>query len=227
MSKPKQEVIAAPTMVELLEAERYMREGFTTMAHALYDVHAGSLYRAAGYEEFLAYCKERLGLTRGPAYRLLGVGELVEQLSKDSPVRRLLTHEWQVRGLEGMPVKNKIGVLERAAREAEKRKAPLTGALVMEIARRGGWKSRAEYLASKREAKETEQTRDQKMAAAAVATRDALEAAFAAILQYGDARALVDLVGDPQEILGFESARLMLNDMLDAWTPPDSVVVGG
>lgn len=215
------EVIAAPTLKELEAAEARMRSGFAAMVHAMFDVHRRSLYRAAGFEEFLDYCRERHGFGRSHSYRMLSAGELLDVLPTDSPIWGKLTHEGQLRDLEGMATKGKVGILERAAREAEKRKAPLTGKLVMEIARRTGWKSRAEFKAEQREKRNAEKPTDQKMAEAATATRDALEAAFAAILQYGDAREIVELVGDPGAILGFEATRVYLNDMADSWPLPE------
>jgi hypothetical protein len=206
-----QEISAA-----LAAAEARLRVSFRDQALSLLAIHRDALYMAAGFKEFLDYCRHRLDIQRSQAYRLLELGEVFEALPQNSPVGEKLTSERQIRDLSKMPTKNKIGILERAVREAESRKTPLTGKLVMEVARRTGWKTRAEYKAEQKRKRESEKP-EQTAAGAAEETRKALEAAFAVILSQGHSRAVVELVGDPEGLLGFSYARTFLNDMADSY----------
>jgi hypothetical protein len=134
-----------PSIADLESAESRLKTGFREVAAALLDIKNRELFRAAGFASFSAYVANRLGMEKAHAYRMVEAGELVMALPPESPIGRLLTSERQVRPLMGMPVARKVPVLIAAAKEAERQKMPLTGKRVEDVARKFGWKPRAEW----------------------------------------------------------------------------------
>src|ERR1700728_1675142 len=83
---------------QMQECEIILREGLTTffqVGWALLTIRENKLYRSA-YPTFEGYCRERWGIGRSYAWRVIGAAERLRLLPTDAGIPRP-TNEFQIR----------------------------------------------------------------------------------------------------------------------------------
>ncbi len=104
-------------------------EGFLEVGNALFAIQEGELYRET-HKTFNAYYKDKFGLDKTHAYRLIAAATVVSKLSPMGDV--LPTNERQARELIGMEPKAAKDVMEEVAEEAAAEGAPITATAIRE-----------------------------------------------------------------------------------------------
>jgi hypothetical protein len=114
----------------LLECERVIERGLNTFVEvgaALLEIRDSRLYKD-GYSTFEDYCRERWGMARNYANKMIAASEVVANLGTNVPIP---VNEAQVRPLVGLPKEKQFDVWQQVVEQAQERK--ITGAFVQEV----------------------------------------------------------------------------------------------
>ena len=118
----------------LLECERVIERGLNTFVEvgaALLEIRDSRLYKD-GYSTFEDYCRERWGMERRHAYRLMDAAQVVENVSPGT--QTIPASERQARPLVGLPPEQQFQVWQQVVETAPEGK--ITGAFVQEVVQR-------------------------------------------------------------------------------------------
>jgi phage N-6-adenine-methyltransferase len=119
--------------VRLLECERVIERGLNTFVEvgaALLEIRDSRLYKE-GYSTFEDYCRDRWGMVRRQADRLIQSAEVVGNLR---PIGLIPANEAQARPLVGLPQEQQFQVWQQVVETAPEGK--ITGAFVQEVVER-------------------------------------------------------------------------------------------
>jgi phage N-6-adenine-methyltransferase len=114
----------------LLECERVIERGLNTFVEvgaALLEIRDSRLYKD-GYSTFEDYCRDRWGMARNYANKMIAASEVVANLGTNVPIP---VNEAQVRPLVGLPKEKQFDVWQQVVEQAQERK--ITGAFVQEV----------------------------------------------------------------------------------------------
>jgi phage N-6-adenine-methyltransferase len=114
----------------LLECERVIERGLNTFVEvgaALLEIRDSRLYKD-GYSTFEDYCRERWGMARNYANKMIAASEVVANVGTNVPIP---VNEAQVRPLVGLPKEKQFDVWQQVVEQAQERK--ITGAFVQEV----------------------------------------------------------------------------------------------
>lgn len=126
------ESAAADQVKRLYACEARIRSSFADMALAVAEIHAGKLYRAKGYDNFVDYCRVELQRQKSEAYRILAAGQVIPLL--DSPVGERIHGETVFRPIAKMKPENQAKVINLAVTAASKKGIPVTAHLIADVA---------------------------------------------------------------------------------------------
>jgi hypothetical protein len=98
LAEGSQAPLTKQELIELERCEKVLQRGLNTffeVGNALLTIRDGRLYRA-NYPTFASYCRERWGIDRTYAWRIIGATERLRMLPADGVIPRP-TNEFQVR----------------------------------------------------------------------------------------------------------------------------------
>ena len=133
-SAPLNTTLTAAEQKEFADKKSVITKGWATfldVANALLAISEKRLYRDK-HENFKAFCKDDLGISRQYAYSLIGSAKVEAQLSAIADIRVKPLTESQFRELISVPEENRVDVWKRALNLAGDK--PMTAKLVRQAA---------------------------------------------------------------------------------------------
>ena len=120
---------------ELHHCERTIQKGlksFMEVGHCLMTIRDKRLYRA-DYSTFESYCRDRWGISRPYAYKLMAGAKVVDDLSSEEDISVLPENANQVRKLTPLSKEDRITAWKRVLQESTKTGKPITAKLVQNV----------------------------------------------------------------------------------------------
>ncbi|MFT4637930.1 MAG: hypothetical protein ACI8T1_001246 [Verrucomicrobiales bacterium] len=120
---------------ELHHCERTIQKGlksFMEVGHCLMTIRDKRLYRI-DYSTFEDYCRDRWGISRPYAYKLMAGAKVVDDLSSEEDISVLPDNANQVRKLTPLSKEDRIAAWKRVLQESTKTGKPITAKLVQTV----------------------------------------------------------------------------------------------